>query len=198
MHRYIITGGPGAGKTSLLTTLQNYGYPCSAEVSRALIMEELAKSSRCLPWLDLNCFAEKALERMISSYHMAADQVKVAAETETAETEEAENDLVFFDRGIPDIIAYLSAAGLPVTEKYITALHQYPYQKTVFLLRPWQSIYVKDPARWQTFEEAETICRNIEETYQSAGYHIIELPEGTVGQRAQFVQRYIRTLANAQ
>ena len=178
MHRYIITGGPGAGKTSLLTTLQGYGYPCSGEVSRVLIMEERSKGSRCLPWLDLNCFAGKALERMINSYHAA------------------EKDLTFFDRGIPDIIAYLRVAGLPVAEKYISALHQYPYQHTVFLLPPWQAIYVQDSARWQTFEEAEAIYRSLGETYRSAGYHIIELPEGTVEQRAQFILGSIRTVVN--
>lgn len=194
MHRYIITGGPGAGKTSLLTTLQGYGYPCSAEVSRELIMEELTKGSKCLPWLDLNCFAEKALERMIHAWLMAANMTMKRAYhrgTHPALHPGMMKDLVFFDRGIPDIIAYLRVAGLPVTEKYIAALRQYPYQTTVFLLPPWRAIYVQDSARWQTFEEAEAISRSIEETYRSAGYHIIVLPEDTMEQRAQLIQGYI-------
>jgi predicted ATPase len=167
ISRYIITGGPGAGKTTLLMALRRLHYRCSEEASRRLIREESAKGSGCLPWVDLPCFAGRVLERMIASYHAAA-----------------ESTVTFFDRGIPDIIAYLSAAGLPVPAVYDEALRQYPYARTVFLLPPWQEIYVPDDARWQTFEEAERICHHIKDTYRSAGYEIIELPKCPVDQRA--------------
>jgi len=167
MSRYVITGGPGAGKTSMLLALQDLGYACSEEASRRLIMEESEKGSGCLPWMDLPCFAERALERMIIAYQSAAENVPT-----------------FFDRGIPDILAYLAAAGLPVTGKYEEALQRYPYAKTVFLLPPWQEIYVQDDARWQTFEEAEKICHHIKNIYLSSGYEIVELPKCPVDQRA--------------
>jgi predicted ATPase len=141
-------------------------------------MEELAKKSGCLPWVDLTCFAEKALERMVAAYHAVADKA-----------------LVFFDRGIPDIIAYLRAAALPVSEKYDAAIRQYPYHRTVFLLPPWQEIYVKDNARWQTFEEAEAIYHCIKATYQSVGYHITELPKSTLEQRVQFIQHCLNEIS---
>ena len=72
----------------------------------------------------------------------------------------------FFDRGIPDIIAYLRVAGVPVSENFEQALSRHPYAKTVFLLPPWEQIYVQDAARWQTFEEAETIYHHLAAIYR--------------------------------
>ena len=36
---FIITGGPGAGKTTVLTELQRLGFTCVPEVARQIIQE---------------------------------------------------------------------------------------------------------------------------------------------------------------
>ena len=169
VSKYIISGGPGAGKTSVLEALKRLNYPCFDEVSRQLIAEEVLKGAGCVPWTNLPCFAEKALERMVILYRQAA----------------ACNGITFFDRGIPDIIAYLKVAALPVAEEYYRAAQNYPYQPAVFILPPWKEIYRNDPERWQTFEEATAIHDAITETYQSLGYTMIELLKGSVEQRVR-------------
>ena len=169
VKRYIITGGPGAGKTTLVEALKQQGYHCFDEVSRQLIAEQVAMNSGCLPWTDLACFAEKALQRMTDSHRQAA----------------CCNGVVFFDRGIPDIIAYLKVAGLPVVESYYTALQYHPYCHTVFMLPPWKEIYTNDPERWQTFGEAVAIYNVLKETYQALNYTLIEVGKGSVHQRVQ-------------
>jgi len=178
MPKYIITGGPGAGKTSLLEGLRQSRYPCQAEASRQLIIEEKERGSGCLPWLDLPCFAGKVLQRMVSSSEAAGN-----------------TGPVFFDRGIPDIIAYLKAARLPVEEMYITALERYRYAPTVFLLPPWEEIYVQDSERWQTFAEAALLADQIRTVYRQAGYQVAELPLGPVQQRITFIQDTLSALA---
>jgi predicted ATPase len=170
MSRYVITGGPGAGKSSLLAALQQLGYHCCEEVSRQLIMEALENDQACLPWVNLACFAERALHRMEEAFHAVSGK-----------------DLAFFDRGIPDIMAYLHAAALPLPDKYLVSAMQHPYHTTIFLLPPWEGIYVQDRARWQSFKEAETIYQHITETYQSLGYQLKILPKGTIAQRVKFV-----------
>ena len=178
MPKYIITGGPGAGKTSLLAGLQQLQYPCHAEASRQLIIEEKEQGSGCLPWLDLSCFARKALRRMAATFEEADD-----------------TGPVFFDRGIPDIVAYLIAAELPVEEAYQVALEKYRYAPTIFLLPPWQDIYVRDSERWQTFAEAKLLADHLRTVYQQAGYRIIELPLSSVQERITFIQDTLSALA---
>lgn len=175
VRRYIISGGPGVGKTSLLEALKQLDYHCFDEVSRQLIAEQVMMNTGCLPWADLPCFAEKALERMILLHRQAACRSGVA----------------FFDRGIPDIIAYLKVAALPVGENYYTASQNHLYQHTVFILSPWKEIYVNDSERWQTFEEAVAIHEAIAETYQTLGYKLIEVLQGPVLQRAQQVVKIV-------
>lgn len=167
--KYIITGGPGAGKTSLLLALKKAGYPCSEEVSRQLIREEVANDSQCLPWTNLSCFADKVLDRMILHYHQTAGNAGIT----------------FFDRAIPDIIAYLKAAGLPVPDRFYTALLQHRYQPPVFILPPWKTIYVNDAERWQTYDEAVQLYTSITETYRALGFTLIEVPPASIENRME-------------
>ena len=175
-EKYIITGGPGAGKTTLLHALKAAGYHCSAEASRQLIAEGVALGSDCLPWLNLSCFAHKVLDRMIRAHGQAAG---------TGPT--------FFDRGIPDIIAYLKAAALPIDDRFYTALQQHRYQPFAFILPPWKAIYINDAERWQTFEEAVHLYASIRETYQALGFTLVSVPEETVENRMRFILETITT-----
>lgn len=157
--KYIISGGPGAGKTTLIEGLKALGYECSAEVSRRLIIQEVERDSNCLPWKDIACFSDKVLEEMVISWYTSVAP------------------LSFFDRGIPDIIAYLKIAELPVPDKFMSALEQAPYSRRVFILPPWADIYVNDNERWQSFEEAAAIYEAIKATYAELGFVIVELPK---------------------
>lgn len=174
MSKIIITGGPGSGKTSLINELKSLNYHCSPEASRELIIEQVAKKSDCLPWINLSPFAELVLERMISLYK-----------------ESSSCDLTFFDRGIPDIIAYLKSANLPVSENYLEALANHRYHSTVFILLPWPEIYVNDNERWQTYKESEAIYQVIKETYIQLNFNLIEIPQLALERRLAFILEHI-------
>ncbi|MBB5637900.1 putative ATPase [Pedobacter cryoconitis] len=172
--KYIISGGPGSGKSTLIHGLQQQGYWCSEEVSRKMIIQETAKGSFCLPWIDLTCFSAKVLEEMIVSWtNVPLDQP------------------VFFDRGIPDIIAYMDVTEVPVPDMYYSALELHPYHKQVFILPPWEAIYVHDSERWQTFEEATLINEAIRNTYKACGFELIDVPKYSVTERIAFILDFI-------
>lgn len=61
MNPIIITGGPGAGKTTLINALADAGYPTFAESSRQLIEQQSQLEDGILPWVDLPGFAELCL-----------------------------------------------------------------------------------------------------------------------------------------
>lgn len=172
MALYLISGGPGAGKTTLLAALHRAGFAVVPEVSRQLIREQVALGSSRLPWRDLAGFAELALGRMVAQ-HAAASQ---------------RGSITFFDRGLPDLIAYLAAAGQPVPPAYYRAVAACPYQRLAFLAPPWPEIYVNDPERWQTPAEAAALYEALHRTYQALGFEVCVLPRTTVAARVAFVR----------
>ena len=177
MALYVISGGPGAGKTTLLAALRQAGFAGVAEVSRPLIQEQVALGSELVPWRDLGGFAELARVRMVAQ-HTAAS--RGAGPT-------------FFDRGLPDLLAYLEVAGLPVPAATQAAVAAHVYQQPVFLAPPWPEIYINDAERWQTFAEAEALYHALRRTYQALGYPVLDLPKAPVAARVAFVRAVLGT-----
>lgn len=97
-HLHVITGGPGAGKTSLIAALARQGLHHMPEAGRAIIQEQVGINGSALPWGDREAFAARMLTRDMGSYSKAASL----------------SGPVVFDRGIPDVIGYLRLCGIPV------------------------------------------------------------------------------------
>lgn len=173
-RKYVVTGGPGSGKSTLVAGLEKAGYSCSAEISREMIKAEVAKGSACLPWLDILCFSDKVIHQMVVQWNLKSG-----------------NTLTFFDRGIPDVIAYLRIADLPVPSVYEDSLVLHPYEKQVFILPPWREIYVNDSERWQSFEEASLIYEAIRDTYLAYGYTLVEVPRVSEEERIAFILGFL-------
>jgi predicted ATPase len=107
---------------------------------------------------------------------------------ETAQKEPQE--IVFIDRGIPDVIAYMDYIGDSYPDHFEQACREHQYSK-IFILPPWEEIYVSDAERYENFEQAKLIQNHLESTYQNYGYQLIEVPKGTVDQRILFILEQI-------
>ena len=59
----------------------------------------------------------------------------------------------------------------------------------VFLLPPWEAIFVNDAERDQTFAEAVTVYDRVTRWYRGLGYTILEVPPAASAERADFVLR---------
>ncbi|WP_406871066.1 AAA family ATPase [Thioclava sp. 'Guangxiensis'] len=170
-HFFVVTGGPGAGKTSLITELARRGFHTIPESGRAIISEELQRGGDALPWADRLAYAERMLEQDLRAY--SATQALSGA--------------VIFDRGIPDILGYLTLCGLPVPPHVAAAAKSARYNRRAFLVPFWDKIFTQDSERKKTRAEAEATCAVIRETYTALGYQITELPRADITTRADFI-----------
>ena len=62
--------------------------------------------------------------------------------------------------------------------------HKYDY---IFVLAPWQEIFTSDSERYENFEEAIEIHHHLMQSYVRFGYHLIDVPFGSVKSRADFI-----------
>lgn len=72
---FVVTGGPGSGKTSLITELARRGFHTIPESGRVIIREEMQSGGDALPWADRIAYAERMLERDLRA-HSAARTLK--------------------------------------------------------------------------------------------------------------------------
>jgi len=168
---FVLTGGPGSGKTTLIEALADAGFARSVEAGRGIIQDQVAIGGQALPWCDPPLFAEMMLSWEMRSYHAVSDQTGP----------------VFFDRGVPDVVGYLRLLGLPVPSHMEKAAAMFRYNRRVFIAPPWPGIFTQDSERRQTLEEAERTYAALAETYPRFGYELVTLPRLPVAERLRFI-----------
>lgn len=170
-HRYhVLTGGPGSGKTTVINALKRAGHATTVEAGRAVIARS-AQAGQAPPWIDPISFAEAMLEWDMAEYRRAAFA----------------NGPVFFDRGIPDIVGYLTLIGRAVPARMHETARKHPYNPLVFCFPPWREIYRQDDERHQDFDEARRTWSVMVDTYEELGYQLTEVPKGDVATRVDFI-----------
>lgn len=173
----VITGGPGSGKTSLITALGVAGFDVTVEAGRGVIQDQVAIGGDALPWRDPAAFAELMLGWEMRSYHMARER----------------SGPVFFDRGVPDVLGYLRLMQLPVPAHIERAVDVFRYSPRVFIAPPWREIFRQDAERKQDFAEAERTHAAMAETYTGLGYELVTLPRVSVHERVSFIIGMLQT-----
>ena len=94
---------------------------------------------------------------------------------------------VFFDRSLLDALCSLDRIT-PLSEAELSHwLSKYPYCAKVFVLPPWQAIYVNDAERDHTFEHAEWVNTITHEWYRRCRYQLVEVPRVPVEERCEYV-----------
>ncbi|PTS99709.1 ATPase [Pedobacter sp. HMWF019] len=175
---YIITGGPGVGKTTLLNELQKEGHQIVPEVAREIIKQQMETNGTGLPWKDKELYLKLILEASLKSY--------LEIQNQNSES------LSFFDRGIPDSVCYSKIIEKEISFEINSIAQSYRYNKNVFILPPWQEIYQTDSERKQTWQEAKMTYNVMKETYLSYNYQVIDIPKDSIENRKRFVLDFIR------
>ena len=167
----VVTGAPCSGKTTLVQALQDRGYRTIPEVAREIIREEIAcgKSLRQIT-ADAAQFERKILDR------------KHAIENGLPG-----NQVIIFDRGLPDSMAYFEMAGLSTDLPYQLS-RRVRYQK-VFFLDPLP--FTADGERLEDAVQAARLEELIWTAYRDLDYAIITVPAIAVTRRVRLVLSHL-------
>src|SRR5215470_11917647 len=93
---YVVTGGPGSGKTTVLLELEKRGLRFAPEVARLIIQEQVRIGGKALPWADRELYTRLMLQRSVRAYRECTPALVPT----------------FSDRGIPDSLGYARLIGL--------------------------------------------------------------------------------------
>jgi len=174
-QKYIISGAPGTGKTTIINALKKKDHYCAEEISRELIAEQISIGGNILPWKDQIAFENKIAHRRYKQY-----------------LDSPENCICFFDRSSIDCIAYLNNNKLESTSQINQIIKNCIFNKTVFYTPIWKEIYKNDSERQESFDQSIKIDKYLKYSYIKFGYTIIEIPKTTLDKRIDFILSQIK------
>ena len=118
-QNHLITGPPGAGKTALIAELRARGFDCVDEPARRVLARQRKVDGKGVPDRDPALFTELMLSAAVEDFESRRDGAEP----------------VFFDRGVPDIVAYARLFGID-DRAALRAADIDRYNSIVFLRRP--------------------------------------------------------------
>ena len=176
--RIVITGGPGSGKTALINYLQQKGYPCIPEISREVTLKAQADGIDQLFLKDPIHFSELLRKGRVQQFEASHS---------------IQEPTIFFDRGLPDITAYMEYLGVSYPAFFSETHLKYRYD-AIFVLPPWKEIYRQDNERYESYEQAEIIFNFLHREYMQNNYEVHHVPTGSLEYRSAYILKKLETL----
>lgn len=181
--KIVVTGGPSTGKTVVVRNLEEQGYTCLHEVIRDMTQEQKIEenstgfvSNPIVSVSDPEAFNSNLLKARVSQFESV---------------ENLNSELVFFDRGIPDVLAYMDCFGQSYDSKFTNAALENRYD-IVFIMPPWKEIHVRDGERFESFEESLRIDKALTKSYLTFGYNVQVVPKVSILDRVQFILEHVK------
>jgi predicted ATPase len=165
---YVVTGGPGSGKTTTVNMLRNRGYKTTIEHARHFI------DTQRITGMTVEEIRKNQVAFQTSVLNMQMEQ----------ETWLSPGEIVFLDRALPDSLAYYRFLDLPVDERLTKVLKDVAYKK-IFILDFLP--LVKDYARLEDGEAQRKIHSLITEVYESLPFPVVHVPVLPPEERVDFI-----------
>jgi predicted ATPase len=176
-YRYVVTGAPGTGKTSIVLALHDRGYAVVAESVTDVIAEQQAQGI-AEPWQH-----EGFIDAIVDlQRHRQRLAVPKCARVQV------------FDRSPLCTLALARFLGRPITPRLSDAVARMcadkTYMNSVFLVRPMGFV---EPTAARRISYAESLRFETvhEVAYQEHGFTSIDVPPGPIEDRATLIDRHI-------
>jgi predicted ATPase len=173
MKRYVLTGAPGAGKTSVLDALRERGFPVVTEAATDVISQQQARGV-AEPWQQ-----DDFVDRIVA---LQRDRLGPAP----AGVHEAE----LHDRSVLCTLALARFLGRPVTPLLAAEVSRVVsgrvYERAVFFIRPLGFI-VPTAARRISYRQSLDFERLHEAAYREHDFEIIGVAAAPVAGRAAVI-----------
>jgi len=176
--KVVITGGPSTGKTVIIQQLEAFGYYCFHEIVRNMTLKAKKEGNP-------ESFVSNPLAFVKDPFEFNQRILRGRME-QHSKSVNIKNPFVFFDRGIPDVLAYMDYFDQSYTLDFEEACAANRYDK-VLILPPWEMIYVSDNERLESFEQAIEIHDHLKRTYMKYDYDPVLIPTGTVKERISLI-----------
>ncbi len=165
---YVLTGAPSSGKTTILKELEKKGHKVIYEAARTYIDKEM-KKGKTLQEIrkDEIIFQHKILQLKIETEKMLS-----------------KNQIIFFDRAIPDTIAYYQLYGINKDDFLNQAVKNCFYKK-VFMFKCLD--YKQDYARIESEDKVEQLQKLLEKSYRKLKIPVIMVPKKSIAQRVNII-----------
>jgi predicted ATPase len=169
IRRYVLTGAPGAGKTTLIEALRDRGHAVVAEAATDVIARRHADGLP-EPWLD-SAFLEEIVE------------------LQRRREQAAEGDVVFFDRSPLCTLALAHYVDCPVPRALQAAVDQMTetYECQAFLVRPLGFVE-RTAARRISYADSLRFAAIHEDVYRSHGFTLVDVPKAPVADRLALIE----------
>jgi predicted ATPase len=175
MRRYVLTGAPGAGKTSVLHLLRERGWAVIDEAATDVIAEQQA-AGLAEPWT-------------VEGFTDA-----IAGRQRDRQLPPVPEGVQVFDRSPFCTLAlarYLGhRVGPGLAAEIDRATQERTYEPSVFLVRPL-GFFTPTAARRIGYQESLDFEAVHEQVYLEYGFDLVEVPVGDVAQRADLIETYL-------
>ncbi len=173
-RRYVITGGPSAGKEAVIEAVIKAGLPCSAdEAAREIYRAHRARLGRHLQREDRRAYSREVLEAFIAEYKTHTQGVR------------------FYNRGIPDGYGWDRFFGLEPYAELEEATGRYRYDG-VLVLDPLDTFEDEHDVVWAQDREIRRVHELIVQGYYDAGYSPVFVPADDPEPRLDFICANLR------
>jgi predicted ATPase len=170
IKKIVFTGGLSCGKTTTIKMLEELGYSIADESSEAMI-NNFKHNFGHYPWED---------KEKLFQFHQEAFLKQLEIE------KNAKTKITFFDRGLPDRLAFMIFDGLQPTEEMMQMAKRNNYDKVIFF-EGNNKCYELASHRPHNISDSVRAAQIIKKVYQDLGYDLLILPFCSKEERLQII-----------